>query len=403
MKDHVDVYLLSQEEYAYDLLASLRITDSRITPIPLDSNVQLTSFDGIPLENSNWVGYPTDLCSTTGVLRFEKKWVFRFEKKGKLSPRFVGPFEILEQINPVAYRLALPPSFSTVHDVFHVSMLRKSVADPTHLVDFEPLQINENLSYEKQPVEILAREVKGLGLREVTIHPSFSSQTPKSLKSAATHLRSMTAAQAYPIRANCSSQTASVVCFCPKRRRVVDESIGPIAALLFANHHEHHRSLCSLWSPKTSFVIGVSLSSPKTRDVPTGLQIAHVWERASLGVEVEIRAEASWRMTRTLAQAPVESQIMPNQLLVEAKHLRDFRKYNPKTFDRSMDDPTKAQMWLTSVETIFSLRYAKQQELLNLEQGDMTVEQYDVVFDMLSRFVPDLVWTCLKMTSDNER
>lgn len=53
MKDHVDVYLLSQEEYAYDLLASLRITDSRITPIPLDSNVQLTSFDGIPLENSS--------------------------------------------------------------------------------------------------------------------------------------------------------------------------------------------------------------------------------------------------------------------------------------------------------------------------------------------------------------
>lgn len=53
MKDHVDVYLLSQEEYAYDLLASLRITDSSITPIPLDSNVQLTSFDGIPLENSS--------------------------------------------------------------------------------------------------------------------------------------------------------------------------------------------------------------------------------------------------------------------------------------------------------------------------------------------------------------
>ncbi|KAL4037981.1 hypothetical protein IC575_001584 [Cucumis melo] len=97
------------------------------------------------------------------------KGVLRFEKKGKLSPRFVGPFEILERIGPVAYRLALPPSFSAVHDVFHVSMLRRYVADPTHVVDFEPLQINENLSYEEQPVEILAREVKKLCSREISL------------------------------------------------------------------------------------------------------------------------------------------------------------------------------------------------------------------------------------------
>ena len=54
-----------------------------------------------------------------------------------------------------------------------------------------------------------------------------------------------------------------------------------------------------------------------------------------------------------LAQALVVPQIMPDQLSAEAKHLRDFRKYNPKTFDVSMDNPTKAQMWLTSIETIF--------------------------------------------------
>ncbi|KAL0551879.1 hypothetical protein IC582_010969 [Cucumis melo] len=97
------------------------------------------------------------------------KGVLRFEKKGKLSPCFVGPFEILEWISPVTYRLALPPSFSIVHDVFHVSMLRKYVADPTHVVDFEPLQINENLSYEEQPVEILAREVKMLHNRGISL------------------------------------------------------------------------------------------------------------------------------------------------------------------------------------------------------------------------------------------
>ncbi|TYK04678.1 pol protein [Cucumis melo var. makuwa] len=97
------------------------------------------------------------------------KGVLRFEKKGKLSPRFVGPFEILERIGPVAYRLALPPSFFAVHDVFHVSMMRRYVADPTHVVDFEPLQISENLSYEEQPVEILAREVKKLRSREISL------------------------------------------------------------------------------------------------------------------------------------------------------------------------------------------------------------------------------------------
>ncbi|TYK26530.1 pol protein [Cucumis melo var. makuwa] len=78
-------------------------------------------------------------------------------------------FEILERISPVAYRLALPPSFSAVHDVFHVSMLRKYVADPAHVVDFEPLQTNENLSYEEQPVEILAREIKMLRNRGIAL------------------------------------------------------------------------------------------------------------------------------------------------------------------------------------------------------------------------------------------
>ncbi|KAA0049882.1 ABC transporter B family member 19-like [Cucumis melo var. makuwa] len=83
------------------------------------------------------------------------KGVLRFEKKEKLSPRFLRPFKILERISPIAYRLALTPSFFAVHDVFHDFMLRKYVADPTHVVDFEPMQINEHLSYEKQPVEIL--------------------------------------------------------------------------------------------------------------------------------------------------------------------------------------------------------------------------------------------------------
>ncbi|KAL0558732.1 hypothetical protein IC582_003314 [Cucumis melo] len=97
------------------------------------------------------------------------KGVLRFERRGKLSPRFVGPFEILERIGHVAYRLALPPSLSTVHDVFHVSMLRKYVPDPSHVVDYEALEIDENLSYVEQPVEVLAREVKTLRNKEIPL------------------------------------------------------------------------------------------------------------------------------------------------------------------------------------------------------------------------------------------
>ena len=64
-----------------------------------------------------------------------KRGVVRFGKRGKLSSRFIGPFEILERVGTVAYRLALPPSMSGVHEVFHISMLQKYTPDPTHVVD----------------------------------------------------------------------------------------------------------------------------------------------------------------------------------------------------------------------------------------------------------------------------
>ena len=64
-----------------------------------------------------------------------KRGVVRSDKRGKLSPRFIGPFEILERIGVVTYRLALPPNMSGVHEVFQVSMLRKYMPDPSHVVD----------------------------------------------------------------------------------------------------------------------------------------------------------------------------------------------------------------------------------------------------------------------------
>ena len=90
------------------------------------------------------------------------KGVLRFGCKEKLSHRFIRPFKILEQIGPVAYRLALPPSLSGVHNVFDVSMLRKYMMDPIHIIDYKSLQLNKDLSYEEKPIRILAREVKAL-------------------------------------------------------------------------------------------------------------------------------------------------------------------------------------------------------------------------------------------------
>ncbi len=97
------------------------------------------------------------------------KGVYRFGSRGKLRPRFVGPFEIVERIGPVAYRVALPPHLSGVHDVFHVAVLRKYLHDPSHVVDYRDLQIEANLTYEEQPVEILDREVRKLRSKEVAL------------------------------------------------------------------------------------------------------------------------------------------------------------------------------------------------------------------------------------------
>ncbi|RVW47357.1 Transposon Ty3-G Gag-Pol polyprotein [Vitis vinifera] len=83
------------------------------------------------------------------------KSVMRFGRKGKLSPHFVGPFEILERVGTLAYKVALPPSLSKVHNVFHVLTLRKYVFDPSHVVELEPIQISEDLTYEEVFVQIV--------------------------------------------------------------------------------------------------------------------------------------------------------------------------------------------------------------------------------------------------------
>ena len=84
-----------------------------------------------------------------------KRGVVRFRKRGKLSPRFIGPFEILERVDTVAYRLALPPSLSGVYEVFHVSMLRKYTPDPTRVVDWRGIIVDTDGTFEEGPVRIM--------------------------------------------------------------------------------------------------------------------------------------------------------------------------------------------------------------------------------------------------------
>ena len=90
------------------------------------------------------------------------KGLSRFGKKGKLSPRSVGPFEILRRVGKVAYELALPPQMEHIHNVFHVSMLKKYNPDSKHVIEYEPVELEADLSYVEMPVEILDRKEKVL-------------------------------------------------------------------------------------------------------------------------------------------------------------------------------------------------------------------------------------------------
>ncbi|XP_021991673.1 uncharacterized protein LOC110888456 [Helianthus annuus] len=86
------------------------------------------------------------------------KGVVCFGKRGKLNPRYVGPFRILEHIGKVAYRLELPTELGNVHDVFHVSQLKKCLADETLVVPFQELKIDDKLQFVEEPIEIMDRE-----------------------------------------------------------------------------------------------------------------------------------------------------------------------------------------------------------------------------------------------------
>ncbi|GJR14027.1 putative reverse transcriptase domain-containing protein [Tanacetum coccineum] len=97
------------------------------------------------------------------------KGVVCFGKKGKLAPRFVGPFEIIEKIGPIAYRLDFPKELDGVHDTFHVSNLKKCLDDPTLQVPLDEIQVDAKLNFMEEPGEILEREFKKLKHSSIAI------------------------------------------------------------------------------------------------------------------------------------------------------------------------------------------------------------------------------------------
>ncbi|GKB88035.1 putative reverse transcriptase domain-containing protein [Tanacetum coccineum] len=98
-----------------------------------------------------------------------RKGVIRFEKRGKLNPRYIGPFKILEQIGPVAYKLELPEELSNVHSTFYVSNLKKCLSDKSLVILMKELRLDDKLNFVEEPVEIMDREVKQLKQSRIPI------------------------------------------------------------------------------------------------------------------------------------------------------------------------------------------------------------------------------------------
>ena len=107
---------------------------------------------------------PLDFNINDKVLLKVSPWkgVVRFGKKGKLTPRFVGPFKILKRVGPVAYQLELPDEMRGVHDVFHVSNLRKCLADESLTIPLQDVEVDEKLKFIEKPLQIEDRLVKKL-------------------------------------------------------------------------------------------------------------------------------------------------------------------------------------------------------------------------------------------------
>nr|GEU76074.1 putative reverse transcriptase domain-containing protein [Tanacetum cinerariifolium] len=117
-----------------------------------------------------WPGMKRDIATyVSKCLTCSKKGVISFGKKGKLAPSYIGPFEILERISLVAYRLRLPDELSSVHDIFHVLNLKKCLANANLHVPLDEIKIDKTLHFVEEPLEIMDREFKSLKRSRISL------------------------------------------------------------------------------------------------------------------------------------------------------------------------------------------------------------------------------------------
>ncbi|CAN6445692.1 unnamed protein product [Victoria cruziana] len=108
-------------------------------------------------------------CSYIFVDVSPTKGIFRFGRKGMLSSRYIGPFEIVKRIGPTAYKLALPPHLSQIYDVFHISMLNKYLPNPNKEIEYTEVQVNKRLNVPEIPVCIVDEQIRTLKNKQIPI------------------------------------------------------------------------------------------------------------------------------------------------------------------------------------------------------------------------------------------
>ncbi|GKD10657.1 putative reverse transcriptase domain-containing protein, partial [Tanacetum coccineum] len=128
-----------------------QLTGPEIIHETTENIVQIKSRDKVMLKVSPWKG------------------LIRFGKRGKLNPRYIGPFKIISKVGTVAYRLELPEQLSKVHSTFHVSNLKKHMSDEPLAIPLDEIQVDDKLHFIKEPVEIVDREVKRLKQSRIPI------------------------------------------------------------------------------------------------------------------------------------------------------------------------------------------------------------------------------------------